>query len=184
MDVYCCLPHVNANCLQSSFLVGIEKNALLDRSCFSAALLGRLPQFSALLWLQRPILIQPWVTQFSGLTSFHILAISVWPLISWSRGIISTASRKVPSIWTHPADQKTLEVGIKCSWEVAFILHTHPLAEAVLKDHLGSWLLQGSSPVAPVTHLGQSPVCRRGFLSTVSGVHFATRIMEFLRIYC
>lgn len=51
--------------------------------------------------------------------------------------------KEIPSIWMHPADQRALEVGIKCSWKIAFILQTHPPAEAVLKDHLGSWMLWG-----------------------------------------
>lgn len=104
---------------------------------FFCCTVGRLPQFSALLWLQRPILIQPWVTQFFALTSFHFLKIPVWPLISWARGIISTAVRKIPSIWTHPADQRTLEVEIKLSWKVAFILQIHSPAEVVPEGRLG-----------------------------------------------
>lgn len=63
---------------------------------------------------------------------------SVWPLISWDRGIISIAVRKIPSIWTYPADQRTLEVGIKFTWKVAFSLQTPFLAEVVLRGHFGS----------------------------------------------
>lgn len=42
-------------------------------------------------------------------------------------------------------------MGIKCSWEIAFILQTHPPTEAVLKDHLEAdcYGLLSSGPSAP-----------------------------------
>ena len=82
--------------------------------------------------------------------------------------------KEIPSIWTQPAEQRALEVGIKCSWKIALILQTHPPTGAVLKDHLASWLLR-----APL-QWPQCPIWTRVLFAgevswPVSRVPFASR---------